>query len=379
MRALPDPDTSRAVLVGVSRYTELEPLPAVANNLPALARTLTGPASWNLPAGHCTVVVEPDTPRDMLDPVKEAAGATSDTLLVYFAGHGLLDGRGELFFGLPRSVQGHSYTGVTYQALREIITGCAARRLVIILDCCMSGRALGLMGGEDLLADQAEIDGSYLLAAAPENGRALAPPGETYTAFTGALLAVLQHGIPGRPRELDLNAVYHHLRGELTAKGRPTPQKRDRNTAGRLVLARNQAYHPATAPAGQAEDGPDPADCHTPLAFLEALAEMRARTGLTIHAISQRADPPLAPTTVSRLLNATTLPTTWKTTGRYLTACGLGPDQLQAWQSAWQRLRAQEPARPGAPGPDAEPPRTRSWRDRLPRHGEGPWRRYRET
>ncbi|MGW7610963.1 caspase, EACC1-associated type [Streptomyces sp. NPDC054766] len=381
MRALPDPTASRAVLIGVSRYTVLEPLPAVANNLPALARALTSPTSWNLPARHCTVVAEPDTSRDMLDPVKEAAEATSDTLLVYFAGHGLLDGRGELFFGLPSSVQGRSYTGVTYQALREIITDCAARRFVIVLDCCMSGRALGLMGGEDLLADQAEIDGSYLLAAAPENGRALAPPGETHTAFTGELLNTLQHGIPGRPRELDLNTVYHHLRSELAAKGRPTPQKRDRNTAGRLVLARNQAYRPATAPAHPTEtDWPDPDDCHTSLAFLEALAEMRAHTGLTIHAISRRTDPPLAPDTVSRLLNATKLPATWKTTARYLAACGLTPDQLDAWHSAWQRLRAQEQeaAQSEPPVRAAEPPRRHTFWDRLAGREDGR-RRYRGT
>ncbi|MGQ4390628.1 hypothetical protein [Streptomyces sp. SAS_270] len=98
---------------------------------------------------------------------------------------------------------------------------------------CISGRALGLMGGDDLLADQAEIDGSYLLAAAPANGQALAPPGETYTAFTGELLPILQHGITGQPRELDRDTVYRQLRGELAAKGRPTPQERDRNTAGR--------------------------------------------------------------------------------------------------------------------------------------------------
>nr|WP_237519971.1 caspase family protein [Streptomyces sp. HUCO-GS316] len=367
---MPDPAASRAVLVGVSRYTVLEPLPAVANNLPALARALTGPESWHLPAGHCTVVAEPDTPRDMLDPVKEAAEATSDTLLVYFAGHGLLDGRGELFFGLPRSVQGSSYTGVTYQALREIITDCTARRFVIILDCCMSGRALGLMGGEDVLADQAEIDGSYLLAAAPENGRALAPPGETHTAFTGELLDVLQHGIPDGPRELDLNAVYQYLRSELAAKARPAPQKRDRNTAGRLVLARNQAYRPASAPARATADEsawPDPDDCRTPLAFLDALAEMRALTGLTIPALARRVDPPLAATTVSRLLNATTLPATWKTTGRYLAACGLTPDQIGAWQAAWQRVRTQEkePARPQPPVAAAVPPPARSWWGRL--------------
>ncbi|MEU8993128.1 caspase family protein [Streptomyces sp. NPDC048558] len=354
--------------MGVSRYSTLEPLPAVANNLPALAEVLTGPTSWNLPPGHCSVVAEPEALRDMLDPVKEAADRARDTLLVYFAGHGLLDGRGELFFGLPQSVHGRSYTGVTYQALREIVTDCAAQRIVIILDCCMSGRALGLMGGEDLLADQAEIDGSYLLAAAPENGRALAPPGENYTAFTSELLHILQHGITGQPRELDLNTVYQRLRSELAAKGRPTPQKRDRNTAGRLVLAHNRAYRPTPAPSGAAADEtawPDPDDFHTPLAFLDALAEARALTGLTIPALSERADPPVAPATVSRLLNRTMLPSTWKTTGIYLAACGLPAEQIKAWQSAWQRLRSQEQQRPEPPSAPSQPP-AQTWRARLP-------------
>ncbi|MGW5472519.1 caspase, EACC1-associated type [Streptomyces chartreusis] len=369
MRALPDPAESRAVLVGVSRYSALESLPAVANNLPALADVLTGSASWHLPSDHCSVIAEPQTLRDMLDPVKAAADHAKDTLLVYFAGHGLLDGRGELFFGLPGSVQGQSYTGVTYQSLREIVRDCAAQRIVIILDCCMSGRALGLMGGEDLLADQAEIDGSYLLAAAPENGRALAPPGERYTAFTGEFLRVLRHGITGRSRELDLNTVYQWLRSELAAKGRPVPQKRDRNTAGRLVLASNPAYRPSPASArasGGETAWPDPEECHTVLAFLEALAEVRALTGLTIQALGERAEPSVAPATISRLLNRRTLPATWKTLGIYLAACGLTPEQVDAWQSAWQRLRIKEQSRPDPPVPAAPQRPAPPWRVRLP-------------
>jgi len=132
--ALPDPALSRAVLIGVSGYVHLEPLPAVANNLPALAEVLTGGGSWNLPPDHCTVVAEPDSTPAMLDAVQQAAEVAEDTLLVYFAGHGLLDGRGELFFGLPHSVAGRSHTGVTYQALREILTDASAQRFVITLD-----------------------------------------------------------------------------------------------------------------------------------------------------------------------------------------------------------------------------------------------------
>ncbi|MEU6260475.1 caspase family protein [Streptomyces sp. NPDC047043] len=370
MSGLPDPAPSRAVLIGVSGYMHLEPLPAVANNLPALADVLTSDGSWNLPDGNCTVVAEPDSTPAMLDAVQQAAEVAEDTLLVYFAGHGLLDGRGELFFGLSRSVAGRSHTGVTYQALREILTDARAQRFVIILDCCMSGRALGSMSSDEMLADQAEIEGSYLLAAAPDNGLALAPPGATYTAFTGELLHLLRDGIPGTARDLDLDLVYRHLRTALSARGLPRPQKRVRNTAGRLILARNPAYRPAPAngPADPASTAwPDPEQCHTPRAFLEALAEVRAVSGHTLGALSQRADPPISAGSISALLNRTTLPRTWKTTAIYLTACGLPPEQAEAWKTAWQRLRATEPATRPAPTATGTKPATRGWRARLGR------------
>ncbi|MFE6886667.1 caspase domain-containing protein [Streptomyces sp. NPDC057694] len=368
MSALPDPGLTRAVLVGVGAYTHLEALPAATRNLPALAAVLTGPLSWRLAAEHCTVVADPASTPDMLDPVKRAAEEAEDTLLVYFAGHGLLDGRGELFFGLPGSQSGWSYTGVTHQALREIILSSPAQRCVVILDCCMSGRALGLMGS-DTLADQAEIDGSYLLAAAPDNSPALAPPGQTYTAFTGQLLKTLEQGVPGPERELDLELVYQQVRRQLVAQNLPEPQKRIRNTAGRLALARNPAYRPPRRPAGVRgvkTPWPDPCTFHTPLAFLEALAEVRALTGLTIPAVSERTEPAVAASTISQLLNRTTLPRTWKTTRSYLAACGLSDRQCAAWEAAWKRLRTLEQH---APTPEPEPTPTRGWYARLRRRG----------
>ncbi|MCQ8834007.1 hypothetical protein [Streptomyces malaysiensis] len=48
MAVLPDPAASRAVLIGTSRYAHLEQIPAVANNLSALAEALCAPLSWGL-------------------------------------------------------------------------------------------------------------------------------------------------------------------------------------------------------------------------------------------------------------------------------------------------------------------------------------------
>ncbi|MEU6064070.1 caspase family protein [Streptomyces sp. NPDC047082] len=372
MSALPDPALSRAVLAGVSCYSKLESLPAVANNLTDLAAVLMSPLSWELPAEHCTVVAEPGTSHDLLDPICRAAAEVKDTLLVYFAGHGLIDGRGDLFLGLPGSIQGRSHTGVPYQALREILMDSRAQRHVIILDCCMSGRALGMMSGQDVLADQAEVDGSYLLAASPENSVALAPPGETHTVFTGELLRLLHEGIPDPARELDLELIYQHLRRELAARGRPIPQRRARNTAGRIILANNIAFNPA-ARAQRATEAvwPEPANCHTPRAFIEALARVRAVNGWTIPEVSQQATPPVSPGTISALLNRTTMPRSWKTTGIYLRACGLPEEYVAAWEAAWQRLRLSEQAQPTTPSQPPIPSARRSWRTRLIRKKPG--------
>ncbi|MFD4551334.1 caspase domain-containing protein [Streptomyces sp. NPDC058466] len=368
MSALPDPALSRAVLAGVSHYSKLESLPAVANNLKDLAPVLMSPLSWELPPEYCTVVSEPGTSHDLLNPISRAADEAEDTLLVYFAGHGLLDGRGELFLGLPGSVQGRSHTGVPYQALREILMDSRAQRHVIILDCCMSGRALGMMSGQDLLADQAEVDGSYLLAASPENGLALAPPGETHTAFTGELLRLVREGIPGPARELDLDVIYQHLRRELAAQGRPIPQRRARNTAGRIVLTSNPAFDPAAAARAHRTTDlvwPDPHNCHTPRAFIEALASVRASTNWTVPEVSRRATQPISPGTISALLNRTTMPRSWNSIGIYLAACGLPEQQVDAWKTTWQRLRLFEQAQPTTPNQEPIPPPRRSWPARL--------------
>ncbi len=73
MSVLPDPGASRAVLIGTSRYRHLEQLPAVSNNLRALAGLLTGPVSLHLPAQHVSVVENPAAGQSAVGAVRQAA------------------------------------------------------------------------------------------------------------------------------------------------------------------------------------------------------------------------------------------------------------------------------------------------------------------
>ena len=243
---LPDPGASRAVLIGSSRFDHLEPLPAVTNNLTALAEALVLPTSWGLAPEHCVVLMNPESTDEVMAALRTASDEARDTLLVYYAGHGLIDLQSDLQLALPKSKQDWPESALPYEWLRRAVLAGRSERQVLVLDCCYSGLALGTMsGGTPKLVDQAAVEGSYLLAASSETSVALAPPGETYTAFTGELLEVLRSGIAGGPELLELDAVYRHLRMSLGAQSRPEPQARNRNTGARLALGRNRAFDPA--------------------------------------------------------------------------------------------------------------------------------------
>ncbi|MER5729337.1 caspase family protein [Streptomyces sp. NPDC002138] len=252
MTTLADPGSSRAVLIGTASYLHLEQLPAVEANLVDLATELCDATVWGLPVQHCTVVADPQSAAEMLDPVHQAADEATDTLLVYYAGHGMRDpDSADLYLGLGGSRDGIGYSAVAYRHLRAALRSSWARRKVVVLDCCFSGRAaLTLSGAADTIAGQAAVDGAYVLTAAPRDRVALAPDGERHTAFTAELLRILRYGIPGAPELLDLDTLYRELTARLHAKNRPLPQRSQENGVGALPLARNRARAGAHTPAG---------------------------------------------------------------------------------------------------------------------------------
>lgn len=244
---LPDPAGSWAVLIGTSASTSMEPLPAVGRNLTALRDLFTDTDLWGLPADRCTVLHNPGTAREVLDAIRAAATAATDTLLVYFAGHGLIDDRSELYLALTDTDPQRAYSGIRYDDVRHEVVGTATcGRKVVILDCCFSGRAMiGGMSGPADAVDHAAIEGTYLMAASAPTRKALAPVGERYTAFTGALVELLTDGLPDGPDLLDLDTLFLHLRNRLRTRDRPIPQQRAGNDGRLIAIGRNrrgQAY-----------------------------------------------------------------------------------------------------------------------------------------
>ncbi|RLK54481.1 caspase, EACC1-associated type [Actinokineospora cianjurensis] len=247
---LPDPARSRAILVGTSTYqaTSLPDLPAVPANLHDLKSALTAPGLGGFAPQRCTVVENPGSTREVYRALREQTQA-EDTVLVYFAGHGLVSpGRGELHFALadtdPDEVR---VSALAFDLVRDLLRESPAANRVLVLDCCFSGRALGETMGAAVVG-QVEVTGTYTLVATPPNAVALAPKGHRHTAFTGELLAVLRDGLPDGPDLLGLDDIARTVRSRMAARGYPTPGSVGSHNAGLLAIARNPV-HVVTAAA----------------------------------------------------------------------------------------------------------------------------------
>lgn len=245
-----DPNASQVVLVGTAHYASknLADLPAVEKNLEALRSALaTGP--WRLPPERCRVILDPAAPGVVLEHLHRAAANADDTLVFYFAGHGLLDPLGsddQLVLALTHSDPDNQrhWHSLSYSAIRRMLIDPAAtraKRKVVILDCCYAGLATG-QGDTDTLGGSVAITGTYVLTATSATSKALSPPGETYTAFTGALLKVHEQGIPNAGRVLDMNTIYQHLVQTLPSRGLPRPQQLNHDLGGKIAFIYNAAW-----------------------------------------------------------------------------------------------------------------------------------------
>ncbi|MFJ6779698.1 caspase domain-containing protein [Streptomyces yangpuensis] len=243
------------VLIGVDEYQHFSPLPAVRNNLTELAKLFRSPLGGGLPDSHCTTIRNPTDINSALDPVHRAASEASDTLVVYFAGHGMRLPDGSLRLAVHDSEPGRKqYASVAFDDLRAEVLDSAAANKVVILDCCYSGAALeGFMGSTDEVADETIIEGTYVMTASAATQRAMAPPNAPLTAFTGELVKAIAHGIADMPDPLDMSSLYKYVHGQLKSQGMPLPQQRASGLGHDIALFRNKWRPPSEKPTLSAQ------------------------------------------------------------------------------------------------------------------------------
>ncbi|MEU6485865.1 caspase family protein [Streptomyces sp. NPDC046887] len=260
----PAEDRSRAVLFGVHDFRRLTPLSGVRFNVPALRALLTSEDVGGLAEEDCVVVPPDGTRQEMLDALHDAAEEATDLLLVYYAGHGHFDGGRRSFLLATRdSDPRRPYHSVKYDEIRELVRGSAARRKVVIVDCCYSGLALAMSDDQPPTPQDVEIIGACVLTSAAEDERSLClPDGSVFTLELARLMAEGLSGdlpggrraelLPGLSMAEVFGALHSRLQGrEIDGYRVPQPRMSTRDLGHQIVLCANRAYTGvANGPAG---------------------------------------------------------------------------------------------------------------------------------
>ncbi|MET9530970.1 hypothetical protein ABZY02_10400 [Streptomyces sp. NPDC006649] len=231
-----------------------------------------------VPPDRLTTAVDLPDAQSMAQAITREAQLAETTLLIYYVGHGLM-GPGEELYLAARNTDALTPGLAAHQALpmsavREALTSCRASSVVVVLDCCFSGRAdLGSRTPPSPALPPAH--GMYVLSSAEQ--LALAPQDAEYPAFTGELIRLLDEGDPLGPPRLTLDAVYEYLFRALNARGGPRPRRQAGDRSGTLVIAPNPAADKPSSP-DEADEGQAPAQSagRSPYLGLESFTEADA-------------------------------------------------------------------------------------------------------
>ncbi|ERN41366.1 uncharacterized protein containing caspase domain protein [Rubidibacter lacunae KORDI 51-2] len=224
-----------ALIIGISSYDHLQGLPSAAADAQELARTLRDSKNFTvtLIPHKSQQPFEVDTEKRVeFDELGKAirkfmnARKEGDSVLIYFAGHGLRVGNEWGNFQCYLATSDSKRNGskaITFDDLKKAVFRKKMGSLVLLFDCCHAGAlAEERWGGEHLTDHFPEFRttrGYAIFAACREKEMAINDLLSNHGIFTKALLDVLKSGDFDKLGRLSLFAVADQVYGKLYGSG----------------------------------------------------------------------------------------------------------------------------------------------------------------
>ncbi|MBB5778712.1 caspase, EACC1-associated type [Nonomuraea jabiensis] len=237
---------ARVLVAGTGTHRPGSPLPAV----PAVPATVADVGRCLVERGglapaHLTVRLDPATPADLGQALDRLAQEATSVLMFYYVGHGLIGPDNELHLATRATVDlgrgAPGYQALPYGVVRQILSASRAELVVVVLDCCFAGRAHGASSQAVERVFDSMWQGAYLITSSSRDENSWALPGVRHTAFSGALLRLLNAGDPAGPSVFTLDHVYHTLARRLPDAGFPPLAARPPTWA---IVARSRSTRP---------------------------------------------------------------------------------------------------------------------------------------
>jgi len=241
------------LMFGASEYNDayLDDIPNINLNFRELKRTLKRNDILGIPESNFFVAKNNTTKytRKLINDAFNRSDHLSKTLIIYYSGHGLIDNKNQMEYYLSTKYTEKDNPfpeGIKALELATFLKNCHARRKIVIIDSCYSGKMLNMMAPVSEIVNQnfnanTDIKGTFVLTSTSQNLPSHFPKDNPNlpTYFTGEILKILKRGVSGGKELISMEDIYFHTREGLVSKNLPEPEKLTRGDAEKFSLAFN--------------------------------------------------------------------------------------------------------------------------------------------
>jgi hypothetical protein len=240
------PEGSVAILLGSSKFPRdsqnLPDLPAVVANLVDFERLLRDPSVAGFPSSRVHRLLDEDDASRIRERLADWSEEATDLLLFYYSGHGLIDADGDLLLTLSNSTFSRAEANcLRWRDVKSYVLKSSARRKLVILDCCFSGRATSILGAADEAVRRSlEAKGTVVLASSPRNEPSRVDPEARRTVFTDALLSTIEQGVDTGRNVVSVDELFANAKQACRSIDAPTPERVATADANDIALVLNR-------------------------------------------------------------------------------------------------------------------------------------------
>ncbi len=197
----------KALIIGINDYPKA-PLKCCINDATAIEELLStnGDGSPNFAVQLVTSV---KTKRDLKERIVKLFEGDDETVLLYFAGHGLVNEIGG-YIVTPDFEQYDE--GINMEEILTIISKSEIRNKIVILDCCHSGA----FGAPEISQGSSHLDEGVSILTASRNNQ-LASEVNGHGVFTNLLIEALKGGAADLRGHITPGSVYAYIDQALGA------------------------------------------------------------------------------------------------------------------------------------------------------------------
>ncbi len=272
-------EKTRVVLIGASFFPRdeknLPPIPQIVNNVNSLSQIFTDKQIIGISESNITLILDETTPDKVLERLATVARKAEDTLIVYYAGHGLIGHTppvdGKLLLAVKDTTDAYAaFNSIHFEDFWSAILVSPAPKKVLIIDCCFSGRAIRelkspLSSRANKSTGNINLAGTYVITStSPTTPYVIPSENERYTYFSAKLIEILQQGIDNQKSAINLEELYENIRHELYRLGRPEPKRANFGDADRITIALNRKFSPPSDKPNKTEAIPPNSEPPTP-------------------------------------------------------------------------------------------------------------------